>query len=83
MPLGFAVIGVVLACAQDREPGAPAELSRVRDVVNGLIAADNARDIERVVELYAPDAILMPPDESPVEGIAAIRPRYERRRKGD
>jgi uncharacterized protein (TIGR02246 family) len=60
----------------DGDPQADAEIKRVEAVAHGLMAADNARDVERVVELYAPDAILMPPNESPVEGIAAIRPRY-------
>lgn len=49
----------------------------VRRVAEGIIAADNARDIERVLSLYAPDAVLMPPGEAPVQGRAAIRPRYE------
>ncbi len=54
-----------------------AEIKRIEDVARALIAADNDRDVERVVGLYAPDAMLLPPDEPPVEGISAIRPRYE------
>lgn len=57
-----------------------AELEAVRDarvVATGIIAADNARDIERVLRYYAADAILLPPGEKPVVGREAIRPRYE------
>jgi len=53
------------------------EDAAVRGVADGIIAADNARDIERVLALYTPDAVLMPPGEDPVAGRAAIRPRYE------
>jgi len=50
---------------------------KVRAVAEAIVAADNARDIDRVRSSYAPDAILMPPNEAPVRGWDAIRPRYE------
>lgn len=53
-----------------------AELS-VRAVAAAIIAEDNARNLDSVLALYAPDAILMPPGEEPVRGRDAIRPRYE------
>ena len=40
------------------------------------VDADNARDLDRVLGYYAADALLMPPGEGPVGGLAAIRPRY-------
>ena len=49
----------------------------VRAVANGIIAADNARDVERVMSFYADDAVLMPPNAGPVTGHRVIRPRYE------
>jgi len=49
----------------------------VRAVAEGIIAADNARDLGRVLRLYADDAVLLPPNENPVTGRTAIRPRYE------
>jgi len=61
---------------QDCRPEA-AGVREVRAVALGIIAADNARDIERVLRYYAADAILMPPNESIVVGREAIRPRYE------
>jgi uncharacterized protein (TIGR02246 family) len=52
--------------------------SQVRDIALGIISADNARDLERVLAFYGDDAILMPPNEVPVQGKAAIKPRYEK-----
>jgi uncharacterized protein (TIGR02246 family) len=49
----------------------------VRAVAAAIIAADNARNLDSVLALYAPDAVLMPPGEEPVRGRDAIRPRYE------
>jgi ketosteroid isomerase-like protein len=45
-------------------------------VATGIVDADNARDLERVLHYYAADAVLLPPGEGPVQGLAAIRPRY-------
>ena len=56
---------------------AASAVDSVRAVAEGIIAADNARDIERVLQLYADDAILLPPNANPVIGKTAIRPRYE------
>ncbi len=63
------------AQAQEARPASD-EIERIHAVANGLMAADNARDVDAVVALYAPDSVLLPPNESPVSGIAAIRPRY-------
>jgi ketosteroid isomerase-like protein len=49
----------------------------LRDVAEGIVAADNARAIDKVLSYYADDALLMPPNEPSVSGLAAIRPRYE------
>ena len=49
----------------------------VRRVADNIIAADNAQEIEKVIALYATDAVLLPPNEPPVSGQAAIRSRYE------
>lgn len=49
----------------------------MRAVVEGIVAADNARDLERVLGYYRPDAVLHPPGEPPVSGKEAIMPRYE------
>ncbi len=49
---------------------------KILAVATGIVAADNRRDIERVVAYYAADAVLMPPGEDPVVGRDRIRPRY-------
>lgn len=54
-----------------------ADTAAVRAVAVGIIAADNARDLARVLGYYAPDAELYPPGEPVVRGRPAIRPRYE------
>jgi uncharacterized protein (TIGR02246 family) len=61
-----------LAC----NDGGPAA-GEVRAVAEGIAAADNARDIGRVLDYYAEDAILMPPGEPPVTDRAEIRNRYD------
>jgi uncharacterized protein (TIGR02246 family) len=51
--------------------------TEVHAVAEGIIAADNARDLERVLSYYAADAMLHPPNEAPVRGRANIGPRYQ------
>lgn len=53
-----------------------AAVREARAVASGIVEADNARDLERVLGYYAADAVLLPPGEGPVQGHAAIRPRY-------
>lgn len=57
--------------------GAARDSVAVVEVARGIIAADNAGDLERVLTYYAHDAVLHPPGEGPVTGPGAIRPRYE------
>ncbi|MEZ4456375.1 MAG: SgcJ/EcaC family oxidoreductase [Gemmatimonadales bacterium] len=78
------LVAAALAVATTARAEAPGGCDRVgpgaravRAVAEGIIAADNARDLERVLGYYAPDAVLLPPGEPPVQGRAAIRPRYE------
>ncbi len=52
------------------------DVREVERVVERIIAADNAGDLESVLALYTEDAILMPPDSPIVQGKAAIRERY-------
>ena len=48
----------------------------VRQVVEGIIAADNAEDLEQVLDYYATNAVLIVPDGPDVVGLAAIRRHY-------
>ena len=73
------MLGAVLtnhANAQKCDTPAGVE-TRVRAVADGIIAADNRRDLKSVLAFYARDAILMPPAEGPVVGVDNIRPRYQ------
>lgn len=49
----------------------------IRAVAMGIVAADNRRDIDRVLAYYSPQAVLLPPGEAAVVGRDRIRPRYE------
>jgi uncharacterized protein (TIGR02246 family) len=72
LPVIAAAAQPPMSCAPDAR-GAAA----VRQVVTGIVDADNQRDLDRVMTFYAPDAVLLPPNSEPVAGAAAIRPRYE------
>jgi uncharacterized protein (TIGR02246 family) len=82
--LVFAVIGIAPACVGPLAAGSVQHGSTSRDslaivaVARGIIAADNAKDLTRVLTYYADRALLLPPNEEPVAGRTAIRPRYER-----
>ena len=65
---------LVLACGTGDT--SPPEASTPEELVENLIAADNAGDLEAVLACYAADAVLLPPDGMPVEGIEKIREHY-------
>ena len=46
------------------------------DVEQAFAKAIITNDLQAVLALYAPDAVLYPPDAFEVEGIAAIRENY-------
>src|SRR5262245_34757705 len=71
----LAVLAVLLAAVPPC--GDAATLDAIRAVANGIVAADNRRDLTAVLGYYAVDAVLLPPGEPPVEGKDQIRPRYE------
>ena len=48
----------------------------VRQAIDSLIAADNRRDLEFVVQSYCEDVELVPPSGDPVRGRKAVRARY-------
>ena len=56
---------------------AACDAAGAREVATGIVAADNAADIERVLGYYAPEAVLQPPEEPEIK-LPEIRPRYER-----
>jgi uncharacterized protein (TIGR02246 family) len=65
------VVGLALAAsAAAAQPGA-------QGVDEAWVAAIKANDLERVVALYADDAVMYPPDEKEARGKAAIRANYQ------
>ncbi len=56
---------------------APGDGAAAAAVARSIVAADNDRDLEAVLAHYADDAVLLPPGEPAVHGVARIRPRYE------
>jgi uncharacterized protein (TIGR02246 family) len=74
--VGSLALALVLQSAPDCRADSAAVIG-VRAVADGIVAADNQRDLERVLGYYADDAWLMPPNAEPVRGRASIRPRYE------
>ena len=53
------------------------DLAAIRQVTSGIIAADNTGDAAAVIQFYADDAMLLPPNGAQVAGKDAIRARYE------
>jgi ketosteroid isomerase-like protein len=77
-PLAAAILGLCATVATSADCGQTSAASRaVRAVAEGIITADNERDIVRVLAFYADDAIWLPPNEPPVTEAAVIRQRYE------
>jgi len=80
------IVALALACSFTLPPGSrsaseieqqQSEVAAVRRVLESVIAADNARDVEAVLAQYADDAVLLPPGEAAVDGKQAIKLRYQ------
>lgn len=52
------------------------ESARVHAVFDKLIAADNRGDLNAVMDCYAEDIALLPPQGQPIRGPAAVREHY-------
>ncbi len=70
----LALLLVAVACAAEHRDAT--QLTAVRQVIERVIAADNAGDVDAVMAQYAADAVLLPPGAPAVAGAAAIRARY-------
>ena len=53
------------------------ETARVKKVLEEIIAADNAADVERIMALYDEEALLLPPNGPAIKGRSAIKQRYQ------
>lgn len=63
---------IAFSCTKPAEDGPEA----VRNLIDELIAADNAGDVDRIVNCYHSHAVLVPPGRPTIEGLAAIRENY-------
>lgn len=70
--LGLAMLSIATPAL-----GCGGDATGARAVAEGIIAADNERDIGRVLGYYADDVVWLPPDEPAVTDRDAIRRRYE------
>ncbi len=62
-------------------PAAPAPAETVETIIRKLtalfVSAVNNKDLETMVGLYAPDAVVLPPNNPAVEGTTAIRDLFK------
>ena len=64
-------VAILIFCSCKNEPSsAPVQ------TLNDIMQADSAGDIDRVISLYADDAILIPSTRGDIVGINAIRENY-------
>ena len=68
---GIALMAVLAACRGRAVPD-PAARQAIEAAVTRYVAASNRGDADALMELYAEDAVLLPPDHEPIEGREAI-----------
>lgn len=70
--LGIPAVALLAACS--RAPAEPASADRraIEAAVSRYVSATNEGDAEALTELYAEDAVLLPPDHEPIHGREAI-----------
>jgi uncharacterized protein (TIGR02246 family) len=76
--LAFVVLGLLGGCAPSTPSGsatAPmgADEATIRAGTETWNTAYNAGDVDRILALYADDSVVMPPNESSITGLAALR----------
>lgn len=74
---GSSAVATLIVLLHPQLPPHTSDSVEVYRVATGIVQADNGRALDKVLAYYAEDAILIPPNTSPVRGLAAIRPRYE------
>jgi uncharacterized protein (TIGR02246 family) len=63
--------------------GTPQPEPAIAKIIEAYVAGMKARDAAKIAELYAEDAVEMPPFQQPVKGRKAIRGYYEQQFKGE
>ena len=77
----LAFLGTVPVAAQEKTPaaaaaGCPSSPDAVAAIIRRLIEADNARDLQTVLDSYTDDVVFLPPAGEVVIGQAAVAHRY-------
>jgi uncharacterized protein (TIGR02246 family) len=73
---GLALLAYFVSLGLPKSQG-DAEKKEVQKLLERLMAADNASDVDLIMSFYADDAITMPPNDNIVIGKAAIAARYK------
>ena len=68
---GLLLITTLIACRGRAAPD-PGARQAIEAAVTRYVAASNRGDADALMELYAEDAVLLPPDHEPIEGRQAI-----------
>ena len=71
--IGRLVLVTVLAACRGSAAPEPTARQAIEAAVTRYVAASNRGDADALMELYAEDAVLLPPDHEPIEGREAIR----------
>lgn len=73
----FTSIGLANTSAYAQADTLTTDTAAIRAVVEGIIAADNVENLERVLGYYTSDAVLIAPEGPDVIGANAIRKHYQ------
>lgn len=72
--LAVAGLLALAACAQNGTPvDTSADVQAMHDATDQWVAAYNAGDADKIVAMYAEDAIMMPPDSTSLKGHEAMK----------
>ena len=72
--LAAAALLVVAGCTQNSAPvDTSADVAAMHDATNAWVAAYNAGDADKIVAMYADDAIMMPPEAVSLKGHEAMK----------
>jgi uncharacterized protein (TIGR02246 family) len=74
-PVGLAALmatGLLVGCGGRPPAGDPGSRKAIESAVTRYVAASNRGDAKALTDLYADDAVLLPPDHEPIEGREAI-----------
>ena len=69
---GVLALLAISACFREAPTAEPGARQAIAAAVTRYVAASNRGDADALTEMYAEDAVLLPPDHEPIEGREAI-----------